>query len=151
MASVYARGVEQRDAADEGRLGGVRPSPDIRCVADGSPAMLNLGLWSGGIMLLLLILNLAQTTGRPSGSVFRRSWSGSFAEGLAKGVQEAILEVQAIEQPEKRYSRNEHKATRIFADDSGGPDDPGKASRRVQSSKAGPQTSSKGSHAEGEE
>jgi hypothetical protein len=57
--------------------------------------------------------------------LFRRSWSGSFAEGLAKGVEGAILEVQAIEQPEKRPSRNEHKATRISVDDSGGPDDPG--------------------------
>lgn len=96
--------------------------------------MLNVGLWSGAIALLLLVLNLAQTCGRPTGSVFRRSWSGSFAEGLAKGVQEAILEVQAIEQPEKRYSRNEHKATRISQDDSGGPDDPGRASRRRRSS-----------------
>ena len=112
--------------------------------------MLNLGLWSGGIMLLLIILNLAQTTGRPTGSVFRRSWSGSFAEGLAKGVQEAILEVQAIEQPEKRYSRNEHKATKIFADESGGPDDPGKASRRLQSSISGQPTGSKGRHAASE-
>lgn len=92
--------------------------------------MLDISLWSGAVILLLLILNLAQTTGRPSGSVFRRSWSGSFAEGLAKGVEEAILEVQAIEQPEKRHSRNEHKATRISEDGSGGPDDPGRARRR---------------------
>ena len=86
--------------------------------------MLNGMLWSGSLVLLLIILNLAQTTGRQDGSIFRRTWSGSFAEGLAKGVEEAILEVQAIEQPEKRYARNEHKATRIVADDSGGPDDP---------------------------
>lgn len=93
------------------------------------PPLLSLGVWSGAIVLLLLVLNLAQTTGRPSGSVFRRSWSGSFSEGLAKGVEEAILEVQAIEQPEKRYSRNEHKATRISVDDSGGPDNPDRASQ----------------------
>jgi hypothetical protein len=94
--------------------------------------MLNLGLWSAGVVLLLIVINLAQTTGRPCGSIFRRSWGGSFALGLAKGVEEAILEVQAIEQPEKRYSRNEHKhrAAKGSVDESGGPDDPGRASRR---------------------
>jgi hypothetical protein len=92
--------------------------------------MLNLGLWSGGVMLLLVVMGLAQTTGRPSGSIFRRSWSGSFSEGLVKGVEEAIMEVQAIEQPEKRHLRSERKATRGSVDDSGGPDDPGRGSRR---------------------
>ena len=99
-------------------------------VAYNLVAMLNLGLWSGGVILLLLILNLAQTAGRSSGSVFRRSWSGSLSEGLAKGVEEALLEVQAIEQPEKRHSGNEHKATKISFDDSGGPDDPARATER---------------------
>ena len=90
--------------------------------------MLNLGLWSGAIALLVVILSLAQTTGRSSGSIFRRSWSGGFAEGLAKGVQEAIMEVQAIEQPEKRHLRTERKATKRSEDESGGPDDPGRSS-----------------------
>jgi len=89
--------------------------------------MLASGLWSGALLLVFLVLSLAQTTGRPTGSVFRRSWSGSFADGLAKGVERAILEVQAIEQPEKRHSLNEHRATRISEDPSGGPDDPGQA------------------------
>lgn len=91
----------------------------------------------------LVVLCLAQTTGRPSGSIFRRSWSGSFSEGLTKEVVEAIMEVQAIEQPEKRHLRTERKATKSSVDESGGPDDPGRASHRLRSSSREPQASSK--------
>jgi hypothetical protein len=87
--------------------------------------MLTMCLWSAAIAALLVALNLAASTGRTKGSVFRRSWSGGFAGGLARGVERALLEFQAIEEPARRHSLDERKATRIAEDEQGGPDDPG--------------------------
>jgi hypothetical protein len=88
---------------------------------------MNWVLWAGGALALLVVLNLAASTGRPSGSVFRRSWSGGFAEGLARGVERAITEFQAIEEPDKRHALDEQKAPKISEDGEAGPDDPGQA------------------------
>lgn len=90
---------------------------------------MTLGLYAGSVLGLVLALSLAMTTGRSSGSVFRRSWSGSFADKLAEGVERAILEVQAIEQPEKRHSLNEVRSPHIPGDEGAGPDDPKRTTR----------------------
>jgi hypothetical protein len=90
--------------------------------------VITLGLWAGALIALVLTLNLAATTGRTNGSVFRRTWSGTFASRLGRGAEKAILEFQAIEEPFRRHALDQKGATQIEEEGEGGPDDPGPGS-----------------------
>jgi hypothetical protein len=85
-----------------------------------------LSLWAGGLLLLLLVLGLAASTGRPR-SPFRRGAGAMIGNALMRGLAEGLAAFQAIEEPQRRHVLEEKKASRVEQDEEAGPDKPGPA------------------------
>jgi hypothetical protein len=78
-------------------------------------------LWIAGILLGLFLLDRLFTWMESRGWLYWRKKHGS-----PGAVGNALLNVQAVFEPEKRHMAEERRAERAEEDDEGGPDDPEK-------------------------
>jgi hypothetical protein len=83
-----------------------------------------LGLYIGAVLLLLVVLGMAASTGRPR-STFRRGGGAVIGNALMRGLAEGLAAFQAIEEPQRRYVLEEKKGGKVEQDDEGGPDKAG--------------------------
>jgi len=83
-----------------------------------------LSLYIGGVLLLLVVLGMAASTGR-SRSTFRRGGGAVIGNALMRGLAEGLAAFQAIEEPQRQYVLEEKKGGKVEPDDEGGPDKAG--------------------------
>jgi hypothetical protein len=83
-----------------------------------------LSLYIGAVLLLLVVLGMAASTGRPR-STFRRGGGAVIGNALMRGLAEGLAAFQAIEEPQRRYVLEEKKGGKVEQDDEGGPDKAG--------------------------
>jgi hypothetical protein len=83
-----------------------------------------LSLWIGGVLLLLVVLSMAASTGR-SRSTFRRGGGAVIGNALMRGLAEGLAAFQAIEEPQRQYVLEEKKGGKVEQDEEGGPDKAG--------------------------
>jgi len=65
-------------------------------------------LWVGGVLILLVVLSMAASTGRLH-SMFRRGGGAVIGNALMRGLAEGLAAFQAIEEPQRQYVREEKK------------------------------------------
>ena len=85
-------------------------------------------LYIGGVLLLLVVLGMAASTGR-SRSMFRRGGGAVIGNALMRGLAEGLAAFQAIEEPQRQYLLEEKKGGKVEKDDEGGPDKAGGGSK----------------------
>ena len=83
-----------------------------------------LTLWAGGVLMLVAVLSMAASTGRPRSS-FRRGAGAFIGNALMRGMAEGLAAFQAIEEPQRRYVLEQKKGGAVEQDDEGGPDKAG--------------------------
>jgi hypothetical protein len=81
-------------------------------------------LWIGGVLILLVVLSMAASTGRLH-STFRRGGGAVIGNALMRGLAEGLAAFQAIEEPQRQYVLEEKKGGKVEQDDEGGPDKAG--------------------------
>jgi hypothetical protein len=81
-------------------------------------------LYVGGVLILLVVLSMAASTGR-SHSTFRRRGGAVIGNALMRGLAEGLAAFQAIEEPQRRYVLEEKKGGKVEQDEEGGPDKAG--------------------------
>jgi hypothetical protein len=88
----------------------------------------SLSLWIGALLLLLVVLSMAASTGR-SRSTFRRGGGAVIGNALMRGLADGLAAFQAIEEPQRQYVLEEKKGGKVEQDDEGGPDKAGGGSK----------------------
>ena len=83
-----------------------------------------LSLWIGGLLLLLVVLGMAASTGRVR-SAFRRGGGAVIGNALIRGLAEGLAAFQAIEEPQRQYVLEQKKGGKVEEDEEGGPDKTG--------------------------
>ena len=83
-----------------------------------------LSFYIGAVLLLLVVLGMAASTGRPR-STFRRGGGAVIGNALMRGLAEGLAGFQAIEEPQRQYVLEEKKGGKVEQDDEGGPDKAG--------------------------
>lgn len=79
-----------------------------------------VSLYIGGVLILLVVLSMAASTGR-SGSTFRRGGGALIGNAIMRGLAEGLAAFQAIEEPQRQYVLEEKKGGKVEQDDEGGP------------------------------
>ena len=81
-------------------------------------------LWVGGVLILLVVLSMAASTGR-SRSTFRRGGGAVIGNALMRGLAGGLAAFEAIEEPQRRYVLEEKKSGKVEQDEEAGPDKAG--------------------------
>jgi hypothetical protein len=84
-----------------------------------------LGLWIGGVVILLAVLSMAASHGRSRSTLLRGAGAAAIGNALMRGLAEGLAAFQAIEEPQRQYVLEQRKGGNIEQDEGGGADEAG--------------------------